>query len=259
MHTRFQVVYALLAVVSTLILIRRGRHVRAAITGGGLGRRPSGAGDDGHRHSVRRRPEVRPHLGPHRCRPRSRPAWSACSGPTAPARRRCCVCRHGAHPELRGQLPVLGQIPPCTPNAPRSAAVSATSPRRSASRVGSAPSRSSTTSRCSRNGPSLPPPRRGPQGARPGRPVRLFGQTDPGLSGGQRRRLALAQALIGSPPRPRAGRADHRRRPRAAGRAAGGAGRGGPHVHRGAVDPSDRGRRRHVRAGRRPRRRPRPV
>ena len=61
------------------------------------------------------------------------------------------------------------------------------------------------------------------------------------LSGGQRRRLGLAQALLGAPEDPGPGRADYRPGPRATRHPARRAGRGRPRRGRRALDPSDRG------------------
>ena len=87
------------------------------------------------------------------------------------------------------------------PSAPASAASSATSRRRSGSRAASPRSRSWTTSRCSRSGPSRPA-----RHAEVRRVLDLVGLSGLGakriraMSGGQRRRVSLAQALLGSPP-----------------------------------------------------------
>ena len=87
-----------------------------------------------------------------------RPGVTGLLGPNGAGKTTLLRLLATALPPSQGQVLRAGPGPGgARPNAPASAASSATSRRRSASRAASPPSRSWTTSRCSRSGPSRPP------------------------------------------------------------------------------------------------------
>ena len=168
---------------------------------------------------------------------------------------------HRAGPD-EGGVRLLGRTRRHRPRrSPRCAASWATCPQEMGfpSRVHRA-SASSTTWRCSRNGPTARPPRRGAPGARPGRPARRRHQAD---AGPVRRAAPAGRPRPGPDRRPRAAACSTSRPPvstPSSGSRCAGALRG--RARRSTVllvDPPDRGRGRAVRPGRRPRPRTGPV
>ena len=183
-------------------------------------------------------------------------ASSDCSARTAPARRRCCACWPPCSAPTRARCGSSVATPPTAHSAPRSAAGSATCRRSSATRAASRRTGSSTTWPSSRSGTS--PARRRAEVRRVLEQVGLGDRATKrirALSGGQRRRVGLAQALLGTPEllvldEPTTGLDPEQRVSLRHVLAEVGRGRHGRRRH-----PPDRGRRRPVRARRRARRR----
>ena len=181
------------------------------------------------------------------------PASPGCSAPTAPARRRCCAILATVLAADAGRLEVLGVDPTHRRRAadrPPPARLPAAGAR--VPPAASARSTSSTTSPSSRSGPTA-----GPRHDEVRRVLTLVGldavmhKRIGQLSGGMRRRVGIAQALLGRPGAPGPRRAHRRPRPGAAAAVPRAARHRGGRVDGPAVHPPDRRRGRAVPARRR--------